>query len=215
LIFEGPSKLETSLGSRCFVLFLLKAEDEPDVDPKYEKNATTPGLAHETTLKLLPIRVSHLCKRSALLQRGNALAALGRQEEARASYEQVFPLITDEPRCARVDWERFSLFINIGNTYSRAGDYDLADEQFKLAEQLGRDHLGDTEGSDNDGHGMVDGAKRARSFALKKAGREEEGKTILKEVIASQIKLKMEKEQKKKDEEEAAAESAEAKPEES
>jgi hypothetical protein len=54
---------------------------------------------------------------------------------------------------------------------------------------------------------------------LKKAGREEEGKTILKEVIASQIKLKMEKEQKKKDEEEAAAkaaaESAEAKPEES
>lgn len=181
-----------------------KAEDEPAVAAKYEKNATTPGLAHETTLKLLPIRVSHLCKRSALLQRGNALAALGRQEDARKSYEETFPLIKDEPRCARVDWERFSLFINIGNTFSRSGDFELADEQFKLAEQLGKDHLEEEEGSKNDGCGMVDGAKRARAFALKKAGREEEGKAILKEVIASQIKLKMEKEKQNQESGKAA-----------
>lgn len=193
----------------------IEAEDAPEVDPKYEKNATTPGLAHETTLKLLPMRVAHLCKRSALLQRGNALAALGRQEDARASYELVFPLVEEEPRCARVDWERFSLYINIGNTFSREGEYDLANAQFQLAEKLGSDHLSDDEGSKNDGHGMVDGAKRARAFALKKVGREDEGKAILKEVIESQIKLKMEKEQKKKEEEAAAATEAEAKPEES
>jgi len=183
----------------------IEAEDEPQLDPKYEKNATTPGLAHESTLKLLPIRVSHLCKRSALLQRGNAYAALGRQDDARQSYEQVFPLIEEEPRCARVDWERFSLFINIGNTYSRNGDFELADEQYKLAEKLGTDHLSDDEGSKNDGHQMVDGAKRARAFALKKVGREEEGKAILKEVVESQIRLKIEKEKEKKQKEKEEA----------
>jgi len=191
----------------------LEAEEVPQIDPKYEKNATTPGLAHENTLKLLPIRVSELCKRSALLQRGNAFAALGKQEEARKSYEDVFPLIKEEPRCARVDWERFSLFINIGNTFSRAGDFELADEQYKIAQRLGQDHLDEEEGSKNDGQGMVDGAKRAKAFALKKAGREDEGKIILKEVIESQIRLKMEKEKKKKEEEEeAAAKKAETQP---
>jgi hypothetical protein len=67
-----------------------------------------------------------------------------------------------------------------------------------------KDHLTEEEGSKNDGSGMVDGAKRPRAFALKKAGREEEGKALLKEVIASQIQLKMEKEKAKKEEEEAA-----------
>ena len=132
------------------------------------------------------------------------MAALGRQEDARKSYEEVFPLVKDEPRCARVDWERFSLYINIGNTFSRSGDFELADEQFKLAEKLGMDHLEEEEGSRNDGSGMVDGAKRARAFALKKVGREDEGKAILKEVIASQIKLKLEKEKMKQEETEAA-----------
>ena len=55
---------------------------------------------------------------------------------------------------------------------------------------------------------MVDGAKRARAFALKKVGREEEGKAILKEVIASQIKLKMEKDRKKQEEADAATAAA-------
>jgi len=95
----------------------------------------------------------------------------------------------------------------MGNTFSRSGDFQLANEQYKLAEKLGRDHLNEEEGSKNDGHGMVDGAKRARAFALKKAGREDEGKAILKEVVESQIRLKLEKD-KKKEEEEAATKTA-------
>ena len=104
------------------------------IDPKYEKNATSPGLANPTTLKLLPMRVSQLCMRSALLQRGNALAAMGREEEARETYEKIFPLLVGEPRCARVDWERHSVHVNIGNTYARTSEYDKADEHYKIAD---------------------------------------------------------------------------------
>lgn len=189
----------------------IEADDEPKLDPKFEKNATTPGLANPAALKLLPIRVSHLCMRSALLQRGNALAALGKEEEARESYEKVFPLLEKEPRCARVDWERHSLYVNIGNTFSRSGDYTLADEQYKIAEQLGSDHLSAEGGSENDGKGMVACAKRARAFALKKTGRIDEAKAILKEVIDQQIKDNILAEQKKKEEEEKAAKEAEEK----
>lgn len=163
-------------------------------------------------MKLLPLRVSQLCKRSALLQKGNALAAMGKQDEARASYELIFPLLKDEPRCARVDWERHSLYINIGNTHSRDGNFELADEQYKIAETLGNDHLTTEEGSATDGNGMVNGAKRARAFALKKAGREAEGKAVLKEVIEAQIKVNADTE-KKKMEEEAATKKAEETPE--
>lgn len=163
-------------------------EDEPVIDPKYEKNATTPGLANPATLKLLPIRVSHLAMRSALLQRGNALAALGREDEARESYQKVFPLIENEPRCARVDWERHSLYVNIGNTHSRQGDFEKADEQYKIAESLGQEHIKGPGGSPHDGMGMVIVAKRNRCFALKKAGREDEAKALMKEVIAEQMK---------------------------
>eukprot|EP00543_Licmophora_paradoxa_P009057 CAMPEP_0202445892 /NCGR_PEP_ID=MMETSP1360-20130828/4609_1 /ASSEMBLY_ACC=CAM_ASM_000848 /TAXON_ID=515479 /ORGANISM="Licmophora paradoxa, Strain CCMP2313" /LENGTH=413 /DNA_ID=CAMNT_0049062297 /DNA_START=42 /DNA_END=1283 /DNA_ORIENTATION=- len=191
----------------------VEAEDVPRLDPKYEKNATAPGLAHPTSLKLLPIRVSDLCKRSALLQRGNALAAMGKQEQARDAYTKVFPLLEKEPRCSRVDWERHSLYINIGNTHSREGQFTLADEQYKIAEQLGNDHIKAEEGSKADGAGMVNGAKRARAFALKKSGKEDEAKALLREVIASQIKLNEEEEAKKKKEaEEAAAAEAAAKP---
>ena len=51
---------------------------------------------------------------------------MGREEEAIESYNEVFPLLEGEPRCARVDWERHSLFVNIGNSYSRSGDYETA-----------------------------------------------------------------------------------------
>ena len=151
------------------------------------------------------MRVSHLCMRSALLQRGNALAAMGKEDEARETYEKVFPLLEDEPRCARVDWERHSLYVNIGNTFSRSGDFTLADEQYKIAEQLGNDHLKSEGGSENDGKGMVACAKRARAFALKKANRIDEAKAILKEVIDQQIKDNIAAEQKKKEEAEAKA----------
>jgi len=180
----------------------IEAEDNPVVDPKYEKNATSPGLANPSTLKLLPLRVSQLCMRSALLQRGNALAALGREEEARATYEQVFPILKDEPRCARVDWERHSVYVNIGNTYSRMGDFENADAQYKVAEALGHDHINEKGGSEDDGRSMILCAKRSRAFALKKVGRVEEAKELMKEVIAQ--KLADDAAAAKKKEEEAA-----------
>lgn len=190
-----------------------EANDVATTSSKYEKNATTPGLANPTALKLLPIRVSHLCLRSALLQRGNALAALGRETDARESYEKVIPLLQGEPRCARVDWERHSLYVNIGNTQSRTGDFDAADTQYQIAERMGMEHLDQEGGSTSDGKGMVACAKRARAFALKKADRLDEAKKLMKDVLDQQIKDNIEKEaeKKKKEEEEAAAHAAKVK----
>jgi len=192
----------------------IEAEDNPKIDSTYETNATTPGLANPTALKLLPIRVSWLSLRSAYLQRGNALAALGKEEESRETFFKVFPLLKGEPRCARVDWERHSLNINIGNTYSRSGDYERADEYFTVAEKLGMSHLEEEGGSSNDGKGMVSCAKRVRAFALKRAGRIDEAKVLLKEVVEQQIKDNIIKEQKKKEEEEKKKEEEEKKKEE-
>jgi tetratricopeptide (TPR) repeat protein len=149
--------------------------------------------------------VSHLCLRSAYLHRGNALAALGREVDARQAYEKVFPMLADEPRCGRLDWERSSLYVNIGNTYSRQGDYEKANESYKVAEKLGRDHLDAAEVNKLDGMGMTIVAMRARAFALKKAGREGEGKGVLKEVIQMQIELNVAKEKKKVEDEEKQA----------
>lgn len=180
------------------------------MDPNYERNATSPGLAHPTTLKLLPARVSLLCKRSALLQYGNALAALGKEEEAREYYNQVVPLMQDEPRCARLDWERHTIFINLGNSFSRSGQFDKADEQFNIAEGLGAEHVKSEFGSTVDGKSMVIAAKRARSFALKKADREDEAKALLKEVLSEQIELNAEQAEEKKKKIEAAKAAREA-----
>jgi len=188
----------------------LEAEEGPLMDPKFEKNATTPSLANPAVLKLLPVRVSHLCLRSALLQRGNALAALGKEDDARISYEAVFPLLEVEPRCARVDWERHSVYVNIGNTFSRSGDFTMADAQYKIAEKLGNDHLEKEGGSEKDGKGMVACTKRARAFALRRADRVDEAKALLKEVLDQQIKDNLEAEKKKAEEEAAAAEAKKA-----
>mmetsp|Transcript_96369 Transcript_96369/g.278168 ORF Transcript_96369/g.278168 Transcript_96369/m.278168 type:complete len:417 (-) Transcript_96369:28-1278(-) len=179
----------------------IEAEENPVINPKHEKNATSPGLANKESLKLIPLRVSQLCLRSAYLHRGNALAALGRDDEARETYQKVFPMLDPEPRCGRLDWERSSLHINIGNTYSRQGNYEKAEEYYKIAEQLGQDHVDKEAGNWIDGMGMVIVALRHRAFALKKAGREEEGKAILKDVIAKQLELNA----KKKEEEKATA----------
>jgi len=184
----------------------IEALENPKIDPKHEKNATAPGLAHPNSLKLLPIRVSHLCLRSAYLHRGNALAALGREDDARLSYEKVFPMLESEPRCGRLDWERSSLYVNIGNTYSRQGDFDMADQQYNIAEKLGKDHVEAEEGNKTEGMGMMIVAMRARAFALKKADREDEGKTILRKVIDLQIKLNAELDKKKAEEEKRKAE---------
>jgi tetratricopeptide (TPR) repeat protein len=141
------------------------------------------------------------------LHRGNALAALGREDDARASYEKVFPMLEKEPRCGRLDWERHSLYVNIGNTYSRQGDYEKANENFTIAEKLGRDHVAAEEPAySTDGYAMVIVAMRARAFALKKACQEEEGKKILKDVITMQIKLDVELEKKAEEEKKKAEE---------
>lgn len=184
---------------------MFQADDKPALDPKYEKNATTPGLANPSVLKLLPLRVSHLCQRSALLQRGNSLAAMGKEDEAIKSYEDVFPLVENEPRCARIDWERHSLYVNIGNSHSRKGDFASADKQYKIAEKLGEEHVGG--GNVKDGKGMISCAKRARAFALKRAGKDDDAKKLMKEVITQQIADSAE-EEKQKAEEEAAAKAA-------
>jgi len=185
----------------------LEAEDNPVLDPKYEKNATSPGLANPTTLKLLPLRVSQLCMRSALLQRGNALAAIGDEAKARATYERVFPILKGEPRCARVDWERHSVYVNIGNTYAREGVFEQADIHFRAAEALGSAHVSEQGGSEDDGRAMVLCAKRARSFALKRAGRLEEAKELMAEVLKQKVADDAASEKKK---EEEAAKAAEA-----
>lgn len=188
----------------------IQSEENPTIDPNYEKNATAPGLSHESSLKLQSVRVSQLCLRSAYLHRGNALAALGREDEARETYQKVLPMLEPEPRCGRLDWERCSILVNIGNTFSRQGDYDKANEQYDLAEKLGREHIDADEGNKVDGMGIAIVAMRARAFALKKAGREDDGKAVLKEVIKMQIELNAENE-KKKAEEEANAEAEKAK----
>jgi tetratricopeptide (TPR) repeat protein len=154
-------------------------------------------------LKLQPIRVAQLCLRSAYLHRGNALAALGRHEEARETYQKVTPMLESEPRCGRLDWERCSILVNIGNTYSREGDYEKANEEYTSAEKLGREHIEADEGNKVDGMGIVIVAMRARAFALKKAGREEDGKKVLKDVIAMQMDLNAETDKKKAEEMEA------------
>jgi len=190
------------------MFFLWQADDQPVFDVKYELNATTPGLANPSVLKLLPLRVSHLCKRSALLQRGNALAAMGREDDAISSYQSISPLIAGEPRCARIDWERHSLFVNIGNSHSRKGNFDGADEQYQAAEKLGEEHV--VGGNDKDGKGMISCAKRARAFALKRAGKIDEAKTLLREVIDRQIADNLEEETQKAEEEAAAISEKEA-----
>lgn len=180
----------------------VKAEENPKIDSKYEKNATYPALGHANTLKLQPKRVSHLCLRSAYLHLGNALQAMGKNEEAREMYSKVFPLLADEPRCGRLDWERSSVIVNIGNTYSREGDFETANEHYNKAEQLGKDHV-DANGNIVDGMGIMIVAMRNRAFALKKAGKEEEAKKRLKEVLELQLKLNVAQEEQKKKEREA------------
>lgn len=148
--------------------------------------------------------------RSALLQRGNALAALGREADARKTYEEVFPILEGEPRCARVDWERHSVHVNIGNTHARTDDFDKADGHYKIAETLGTDHIGEKGGSEEDGLAMILCAKRARSFALKKVGRIDEAKALMGEVVKQKIADDAAAAKKKEDDAAIAAASAQA-----
>jgi tetratricopeptide (TPR) repeat protein len=151
-------------------------------------------------LKLQPIRVSQLCLRSAFLHLGNALAALDRNAEAREVYEKVLPMLATEPRCGRLDWERSSIIVNIGNTYCREGNFDRANDYYDQAEKLGQDHLDVENGNQIEGMGIKVVAMRARSFALKKVGKDDEAKIRLREVLELQLKLNVLEQQKKKKE---------------
>jgi len=179
-----------------FIYFQLQAEEDPTPNPKHETNATCPGLSNPSLLKFFPKRVAILCQRAAYLHRGNALSALGRDEEARGSYEKVLPLLDPEPRCCRLDWERSSALVNIGNTFSRQGNFEKANEYYDKAEKLGTEHMDAKDGNRGEGMGIRMVAMRARAFALKKAGREEEAKTLLREVLKYQLEYNelMEKE---------------------
>lgn len=152
--------------------------------------------------------MSELCLRSAYLHKGNALAALGREDDARETYMKVMPMLEPEPRCGRLDWERVSILVNIGNTFSRQGNYEKASERFTTAEALGREHISAHEGNQIDGMGIVVVSMRARAFALKKAGREDEGKSVLKDVIKTQIELNAENDKKKVEQKDAALKAA-------
>jgi tetratricopeptide (TPR) repeat protein len=134
-------------------------------------------------------RVSQLCLRSAHLHRGNALSALGRDEEARASYILVIPMIEKEPRSCRLDWERNSCFVNIGNTYARQANFVKANEYYDIAEKLGKDHLDAENGNKVDGMALMIVSKRQRAFGLKKAGKEDDAKKEMRAVLDLQIKL--------------------------
>ena len=101
--------------------------------------------------------------------------------------------------------------VNIANTYSREGNFDRATGYYDQAEKLGQDHLNVENGNHIDGLGIKIVAMRARSFALKKAGKEDEAKARLREVLEMQLKLNvLEKERKEQEELEEKAKEEEA-----
>jgi tetratricopeptide (TPR) repeat protein len=156
------------------------------MDPKAEKNATFPGLQHPASLKYYPKRTADLVLRAAYLHKGNALMSLERYEEAIAAYETAMPYLDPEPRCARIDWERISVLVNIGNCYCRLGRFDLAHQFYDKGEQLGIDHEEAEDGDKQNGKGLRLAAMRARAFAFQKQGRDEDCKTLLRMVLQMQ-----------------------------
>lgn len=165
---------------------VLQAKEEPKIDPKVEKNATFPGLRHPTVLKYYPKRTADLVLRAAYLHKGNALMSLERYEDAIETYEKAIPFLDTEPRCSRIDWERISVLVNIGNCYCRLGKFDLAYEYYNKGEQLGIDHQEVENGDKQNGMGLRLVAMRARAFAFQKQGRHDECKNLLREVLQMQ-----------------------------
>lgn len=162
-------------------------------------------------------RVSHLCLRNGYMQQSNALAALGgREPEVRQLCTKVLSMLETEARCSRLDWERASAHVNIGNSYSREdNNYKEAEKAYQAAEQLAQDHLDSDVGNKLEAQGMLALALRAKAFALKKAGQEEEGKQVLRKALEYQMKYNVEKaaqqkEEKEREEAAMAAAAAEA-----
>lgn len=210
----------TSFPSQClFMLLLMHAcprSTQTLEKPKlrtHEKDPTYPGLANPSWKDFIPKRVAAICLRSSYLQAGNAYLALGKIAEAREIYEKGFPIVDAEPRATRVDYERCSYLINLGNAHSRDGDYAKANEFYAKVEKIGEDQI--QGGCTAEGMGMQLVALRARAFALNRAGKIDEGKEVLREVLKRQPvvaeetdkfrKEMMEADKKKMEEEQAKA----------
>lgn len=179
-----------------------QAQEKPKMRP-HENDPTYPGLANPAWKEFIPPRVAAICLRSAYLHTGNALAALGKNAEAREMYESGFPIVDKESRSSRVDWERSSYLINIGNSYSREGNYDKANEYYQEVEKLGDEQIAND--SKADGMGMKLVSLRARAFALNRNGKIDEGKEVLREVLKQQPLMAEETAKWRKEMMEAAA----------
>jgi hypothetical protein len=70
---------------------------------------------------------------------------------------------------------------------------------YETAEQLGRDHLKDSNGNKVDGLGICEVAMRHRSFCFKAEGKDEEAKKQMAEVLM--VRAKFNEEAKKQKEE--------------
>jgi regulator of protease activity HflC (stomatin/prohibitin superfamily) len=118
-------------------------------------------------------------------------------------------MIVDEPRSCRLDWERSSIYVNIGNSFTRQGNFEKAFEEYATAEKLGKEHVEVEIGNKVEGMGIMIVAMRARSFALKKASKDDEAKKQMREVLDMKSKLTAEQE-KQKAEHQAIAEKEQA-----
>lgn len=159
----------------------LETKPQPST---HERNPTYSGLCNPAWKEFIPSRVASICLRSAYLHCGNALAAMGKDAEAREMYLAGFPIVDAEVRASRVDWERTSYLINIGNSYSREGNFEKADEYYKQCEKLGDEQIANDCKSDGMGIKLV--ALRARAFALNRNGMVDKGKEVLREVLKQQ-----------------------------
>jgi hypothetical protein len=179
--------------------------DGADLSGGKVPNPSTHGLSNPALCgKFVNARVGLLCKRSGLLQKGNALQALKKFGEAREAYEQTMDLLKDEVRVARVDWERHSILLNIGNTYLAEGDFETACSYYSKASDLGTEHVENELGSTKDGKNMVCGSRKALARAHKVNGNIEEAKKILGEIVAER-RIAMEEEALEAEKEEELA----------
>ncbi|GMH83898.1 hypothetical protein TL16_g09751 [Triparma laevis f. inornata] len=197
-------------------LVVLEADDDNNIwdGPKVDtegrqlgkdriEDRSQPGLANGGNKKFINERVSLLCKRSAYLQKGNALQALGRFEEARTSYITCLGLLDDEIRTSRTDWERMSLNLNIGNAWLAEGNMEKAKEFWSKAEAYGTEHVEHELGAKKEGKAMIAAARKCLARGYSKQGEEGKAKEIVTELLEEKRKdMDIEAEERKKLEEE-------------
>ncbi len=199
-------------------LVVLEAEEEASFTGESLGKGKVPnrsqtGLANPKLCpKYINPRVSVLCRRAGILQRGNALQALKRFDEAEAAYNECLSLLESEIRCARTDWERHSVFLNLGNTRLAALDVEGARRHYESAHAFGREHLSSELGSRKDGRDMVRAAKLAKARAAKHSGDTEQCRKLMEEIVVDKREEmeEAEKEKAKEEAEKAKAEGAES-----